>query len=177
VTSDGDVSTFEGTIDRRGPTVAVRPGDAKVVLTVRDKEDRVIDTETRFVTVPSAGGRGLTWSTPRLLRVRSPMELRTINSDPNPPPFAGREFSRTERLLVRAALYGAPDATVTSRLVSRQGGRQLATLPIAPLTGRAGWYQIDLPLQSVAPGDYVIGIDAATGTEKAETFVAIRVRG
>ncbi len=41
--------------------------------------------------------------------------------------------------------------------------------------GRAGFYQIDLPLQSVAPGDYVIAIEARSGTERAETFVAIRV--
>jgi len=105
------------------------------------------------------------------------MEMRAINGDPNPPPFAGHEFSRADRLLVRVALYGdSADATVASRLVGRQG-RQLAALPIAPLPGRAGFYQIDLPLQSVAPGDYVIAIEASKGTERAETFVAIRVSG
>jgi VWFA-related protein len=178
VTTGGEVTQFEGSLDRRGPTLPVQPGDAKVVLTVRDKENRVLDTETRIVSVPAADGPSLAWSTPSLFRGRSPMEMRAINGDPDPPPFAGREFSRTDRLFVRAELYGAAsDATVTGRLVSRQGGRLLATLPIAPLAGRAGVYQIDLPLQSVAPGDYVIGIDASKGGEKAETFVAIRVGG
>jgi VWFA-related protein len=175
VTSDGEVSQFEGTVDQRGPTFPVDPGDVKVVLTVRDKEDRVLDTETRVVKMPQVEGQGLAWSSPAVLRARSPMEMRAINSDPNPPPFAGHEFSRADRLLVRVSLYGAAsDATVTSRLVGRQG-RQLATLPIAPLTGHAGVYQIDLPLQSVAPGDYVIAVEASKGTERVETFVAIRV--
>jgi hypothetical protein len=38
-------------------------------------------------------------------------------------------------------------------------------------------YQIDLPLQSVAPGDYVIAVAASKGAERVETFVAIRVAG
>jgi hypothetical protein len=63
------------------------------------------------------------------------------------------------------------------RVGSWAGKAITATLPIAPLAGRAGFYQIDLPLQSVAPGDYVIAIEASKGTERAETFVAIRVAG
>jgi hypothetical protein len=48
-------------------------------------------------------------------------------------------------------------------------------LPIAPLPGRAGTYQIDLPLQSLAPGDYVIAVNGAKDGRRADTFVAIRV--
>jgi VWFA-related protein len=177
VTSNGDVSQFEGAIDQRGPTFPVSPGDVKVALTVRDKENRVVDTEIRIVKVPAVEAQSLAWSSPTLLRGRSPIEMRAINGDPNPPPFAGREFSRADRLLVRMSLFGdASDATVTSRLVGRQG-RQLATLPIAPLAGRSEVYQIDLPLQSVAPGDYVIAVEASKGRARAETFVAIRVGG
>jgi VWFA-related protein len=177
VTSDGEVFEFEGAIDQRGPTFAVHAGDVKVVLTSRDKDEHVIDTETRILKVPAAGDQPFGWSTPILLRGRSPIEIRTINSDPSPAPFAGHEFSRSDRLLVRAALAGdLSDTNVTSRLLGRQG-RQLVSLPIAPLGGQSGVYQIDLPLQSVAPGDYVIAIDASKGGEHAETFVAIRVRG
>ena len=122
VTSDGQVSQFQGTVDQRGPTFPVVPGDVKVVLTVRDKEEHVLDTETRTLTVPPAGGQELAWSSPTLFRGRSPIEMRAINGDPNPPPFAGHEFARADRLLVRVALYGdSADATVASRLVGRQG--------------------------------------------------------
>ena len=36
-------------------------------------------------------------------------------------------------------------------------------------------YQVDLPLSSVAPGDYVIAVTARRGAETVETFVSIRV--
>jgi hypothetical protein len=103
--------------------------------------------------------------------------MRAINSDVGAAPYAGRSFSRTDRLLVRVALFGDKEGTtVAGRLLGRQG-QQLATLPIAPLTGRAGTYQIDLPLQSLAPGDYVIAVNGAKDNRRAETFVAIRVGG
>ncbi len=98
-------------------------------------------------------------------------------ADADAPPFAGNELARGDRLLVRTALFGnAADTTVTSRLVSR-AGRDLVSLPVAPLTARPGTYQVDLPLSSVAPGDYVIALTAKRGAETVETFVSIRVTG
>ena len=83
----------------------------------------------------------------------------------------------TVALLVRTALFGSSaDIVVTSRLVSR-AGRDLVALPVAPLASRPGTYQVDLPLSSVAPGEYVIALTAKRGTETAETFVSIRVAG
>ncbi len=67
---------FDAAVGERGPTFAMPPGNAKVQVTVRDAEDRVIDTEVRTVTVPDVAGAGLTWSTPVLLRARTPIELR-----------------------------------------------------------------------------------------------------
>jgi VWFA-related protein len=175
--SETHVYQFEGAVTDRGPTFDVSPGPVKVVVSVRDSEDRVIDSETRTVQVPSGADTGLAWGSPVLLRGRTPREIRAMMEDPNATPFAGREFNRADRLLVRAPLFGdATDATVTGRLVGRQGQR-LNSLPIAPLAGRAGSYQIDLPLSSVAPGDYVIALDALKGERHAEAFVAIRVVG
>jgi VWFA-related protein len=175
-TNDVEIFQFEGRVDGRGPTFTLRPGPVKVVLTVRDAENRVIDTETRNLMVP-AGGAALLWSSPVLHRARTPLELRAITGDLDAPPFAGNEFSRTDRLLVRLSLLGnGADATVSSRIVGRSG-RQLVALQIAPVPGRAGGYQIDLPLSSVAPGDYVIAVEASRGAEHAEAFVAIRVGG
>ena len=104
--------------------------------------------------------------------------MRTISGNLDAPPYAGHDFSRSERLLVRLSLFGdATDASVSGRLLGRIGGQQLATLPIAAVAARPGTYQIDLPLQSVAPGDYVIAVAAAKGAQRAEAFVAIRVAG
>ena len=131
------------------------------------------------MTVPPAGGHGagveLTHAVARAHANRDARDQRPIRIAP---PFAGNEFSRADRLLVRVALFGdSADATVASRLVGRQG-RDLVDAPDrAARQAAPGSYQIDLPLQSVAPGDYVIAIEATKGTERAETFVAIRVAG
>ena len=143
----------------------------------RDAEDRVIDSETRVVQVPAMSGTSLLWGSPVLLRGRTPREIRALADDLDAPPFAGHEFTRADRLLVRTPLFGdAAEATITARLTGRQGQR-LVALPVAPLAGREGSYQIDLPLSSVAPGDYVIAVEASKGGERAEAFVAIRVSG
>jgi VWFA-related protein len=166
---------FDGTVDDRGPTFVLPEGVVKVAVSVRDAEDRVIDTEVRSVTVPPADSSGLSWSTPVLLRARTPIEVRTLLAAADPAPFAGNDLVRADRLLVRAALFGTPEgATVTSRLVSR-AGRDLVALPIAPVASRPGTYQVDLPLSSVAAGDYVIALTATRGAETVETFVSIRV--
>ena len=97
---------------------------------------------------------------------------------PDAPPFAGHEFSRADRLLVRVALFGdAADATVAGRLAgsARPATRRAARSHRSPAA--PGSYQIDLPLSSVAPGDYVIAVEASKGSERAEAFVAIRVAG
>ena len=168
---------FDGTVDARGPTFAMPPGAAKVTVSVRDAEDRVIDTEVRTITVPSVEGAGMVWSTPVLLRARTPIEVRTMIADPDAPPFASNELSRADRLLVRTVLFGtSADTVVTSRLVSH-AGRDLVALPVAPLANRPGTYQVDLPLSSVAPGEYVIALRAKRGTETVDAFVSIRVTG
>ncbi len=170
------VFNFTGRVDGPGPTFDVKAGPVKVVLTVRDQDERVIDTETRMLTVPSADQAALAMTSPVLLRARTPLELRTLMADPDAPPFAGNVFTRTDRLLVRVSLLAGAggDAAVSSRLMGRTG-RQLVALPVAPLAGRAGTYQIDLPLSSVAPGEYVIAVEASRGSERAEALVAIRV--
>jgi hypothetical protein len=175
--SQGEVFEFEGPADAPGPTFPVRAGEVKVALTIRDAQHRVLDTETRTLLVPSVSGAGLGMTSPVLLRARTPRELRAIVADPDAPPFGGNLFSRTDRLLVRVSLLGqGGEAKLSSRLAGRTG-RQLVSLPIAPLAGSPGTYQIDLPLSSVAPGDYVIAVEAQRGSERAEAFVAVRVGG
>jgi hypothetical protein len=109
------------------------------------------------------------------LRAQTPVEFRDINASPDPAPFPGREFARTDRLLVRFAIYGDLDpAGPTVRLLSRRG-RVLTALSVAPLAGRPGMYQIDLPLSFAAAGDYVVSITARRGDERVESLVALRI--
>jgi hypothetical protein len=102
------------------------------------------------------------------------MELRAIQAAPDPHPFGGRQFERTDRVIVRFAVLGpaAADATVTANLLGRRGA-QLATLPLKNVPGRG--YEIDLPIGSIARGEYVIAIEASHGADQAKTLVSFRV--
>ena len=105
---------------------------------------------------------------------RTPLQLRAIQAEPDPQPFAGRQFERNDRILLRFGVFGssAKDATVTAALLSRQGAK-LATMPLQ--TTAAGHYEIDLPIGSVARGDYVFEIVASHGADQAKTLVSFRV--
>ena len=171
VRAGDDVLRFDGPVDGDGPTFAVPPGNVTVQTVVRGRDERTIDTDTRVVEVPDFAAARLVWSSAMIHRVRTPLELRAMAAGPAPHPFAGRDFTRTDRLFLRLALYDAgagPAVAVAGRLVSRTG-RTLTALPVALLPGRPGTYQIDLALQSVAPGDYVIAIEASRGADKVES--------
>jgi hypothetical protein len=123
--------------------------------------------------VPDFTGKGVAMTSPALYRARTPLELRALVAATDPTPFAGRQFERTDRVLVRFALTGpgAADATVTAHLLSKTGGA-LAALPLK--NGAAG-YELDLPLASIAHGDYVISFDASHGADQARQLLSFRV--
>jgi hypothetical protein len=75
-------------------------------------------------------------------------------------------------VLVRFTVTGAAaDATVTAHLLSKTGAA-LATLPLK--TVPAG-YELDLPLGSIAHGDYVISVEASHGADQAKQLLSFRV--
>ena len=46
-----------------------------------------------------------------VFRARTPLELRAIQAAPDPQPFAGRQFERTDRIILRFAVVGSPPRT------------------------------------------------------------------
>ena len=90
------------------------------------------------------------------------------------PVYAGRDFDRRDRLVVRFATYRPlENGRVSATLMSRAGVK-LVDLPVAADPERSG-YQIDLPLFSVARGEYFLSIEATRDGERAETLFAFRV--
>jgi hypothetical protein len=83
---------------------------------------------------------------------------------------------RSDRLLIRFEVLGAAaaNATVTARIIS-QWGKDLAELPLLPHAAADAPYEIELPLTSVARGDYLIAITAAAGADTARALVPVRV--
>ena len=152
-----------------------RPAPIQLDLTIQDSSGDMIDREQRTITVPDIQKTTLALTTPILSRARSAAEYRTMASSPDPVPFAGRDFSRSDRLLLRVAAYGtaATDAEVTAQLVGPRG-TTLAELPIHS-EGEGVGFRLELPLSSLATGEFLIAIAARTPAERVETFVPLRI--
>ena len=160
-------------VEPAGTSFEAPPGSLKMSFTVRDKAGEVIDRAVRVVEVPDASAPALALTTPVVSRVRNVTDLRAVMSE-KPPVYAGRDFARTDRLLVRFGTYRTlEDGRVSARLMSRAGAK-LVDLPVAADPARSV-YTIDLPLFSIARGEYILSIEATREGERAEALVAFRV--
>jgi VWFA-related protein len=148
------------------------PGKLQLRVSVEGAWSEVLDTEIRELTVPDLTSAQTVLGTPEVFRGRTLVEFQRIKVDGSAVPQATREFSRTDRLLVRVPAYGpAGAAALRVHLLNRTGSvmSELAASP-APSSGES---QIELPLAGLAPGEYVIEIKAADG--EAKELVGFRV--
>jgi len=152
------------------------PGKIELRMTVEAAgSGGTLDSEIRDITLPDFTAPQVALSTPRVYRARTVREFQTVAADPNAIPSPGREFSRTERLLIRFDAYGPgtekPD--VTAVLLNR-GGSKMSDVQIAP--GAAGaTHQIDLGLNSMPAGEYLIEITGKAAGGEAKELVPFRV--
>ena len=172
--AEGGQVLFDGPV--RGNRVAFEaaPGTVRISRQLVEADGSPGDKAESTLVVPDFAAAPLSIASPVVFRGRTPLELRAIQADPDPLPFAGRQFERTDRIVVRFAVVGsaAADATVTANLLGRRGA-QLAALPLKTVPGRG--YEIDLPIGSIARGEYVISIAASRGADQAKTLVSFRV--
>ncbi len=176
VQGPGGTRGFEARLDARRLSFPAEPGLIQLHTTVRDAEAQTIDEDTRALSVPDFAHARLAIASPAAFRAANPVELRSLRADSDPTPYAAREFVRTDRLFVRFAVLGeaAPRAAISARLVSRTGA-DLVSFTVTPLQGARDQYEIDLPLSSVARGDYLVAIQAAAGDDRAEVFIPLRI--
>ena len=159
------VPTSGGSATATGPQRVVfdaPPGKIELRISVENASGGgVLDSEIRDVTIPDLTSPDPALSTPRVFRARTAREFQMAARDPDAVPVAGREFLRTDRLLIRFDAYGSE--TPTAALLNRNG-QKMADLPVtAAVTG--GTHQIDLGLGSFAPAEYVIEIGVGTAKE------------
>ncbi len=162
----------------RGPqrlTFEVPPGRVQVKYAIRDATESTLDTDVREFTIPDLAAPEVGLSTPSVYRARTAPEAQTILNDPNAVPVVAREFRRTERLIVRAQSYGPGTEVpeVTAKLLNRVGG-SMQDLPIS-IDQQSGQAQLDLPLSSIAPGEYVLDMRAKGQNGEAKQLVAFKV--
>lgn len=172
----GGDRSFDARIDAGALSFPSPPGPVQLQVAVRDAAGTILDEDRRAFSVPDFSARDLTISTPVVLRARTVAEARAMAATRQPVPFAGREFNRTDRLFVRFSVYGAAasDARVSAQLTGKTGAA-LLELPVATMPGTRADHEIDLPLASIARGDYLLAVTVAHGDERTRALVPVRV--
>jgi VWFA-related protein len=150
------------------------PGPLQLRIMVMGGRGQVIDSSVQDITVPDYAHTQVSIGSPRVYRARSAYEMTQVRNNPNAVPTVDRDFSRTERLLVRFDAYAAGNATpsVTAKLLNR-GGQSMADVPVQGAAGKP--FQIDLPLASLGAGQYLLELDAKTASGAAQQLIAFKV--
>ena len=171
----GTTELFEQRIEQGGSTFEAPASPLQLAIRVLSKDGEVLDRESRTLALANAGDSSVAFSTPVVHRSRNTAELRAIRAGGGAPVHAGREFVRTDRLVIRTSLHGpsAPNAKVTAKLIDRRGAT-LIELPLQAIAGGEG-YELDLPLTSIAAGEFAVVFEALGGESRAEALVGFRV--
>jgi len=153
----------------------VPPGEVELRLTVEAQGGGTLDQEIRTVDLPDFTVPEVKLGTPRVFRGRTVGELRALAGSAEAVPVALREFSRTERLLIRFDAYGPGGTPVepTAALLNR-GGDRMADVPVTAATV-GGTHQIDLALAGLPPGEYLVEINVTGADGDVSELVPLRV--
>lgn len=157
-------------------TFNIAPGSVAIEMGLEAAGGVAIDTDYRGMRIPDLRVTKPTFATAQLLRTRTARAFSEASGDPRAVPSPAREFSRTERLLLRIPVYGAGGATpaVTAELLNRFGAPMRRLTEVAASLP-AGVVQFDLPLASLAPDEYRIQLVASAGNQEAREIVVFRV--
>jgi VWFA-related protein len=153
----------------------VPPGLLDLKMIVEGSRGQVIDSVNREITVPDFTRVTMSFGTPRVYRVRTLPELQALKSNPDALPTSEREFSRADRLYIRAEAYAPGGVTppVTARLLNR-AGQSMADLPVQQRPEKPS--EIELTLSSFAAGEYLIELNAKSeGGSTAQELIAFRI--
>jgi hypothetical protein len=152
----------------------VPPGQLQLKMTVEGEKGDVLDAETREITVPDYTHVQTTLSTPAIFRARTVRDVQNIRANPATAPTVDRDFSRSERILIRVSAYapGGVTPAVAGKLMNRAGA-PMADLPMQ--TFGLNTFETELPLSSLAAGEYLIELTATTESGTAKDTIAFRV--
>jgi hypothetical protein len=169
---------FRGRVQEARVSFDAKPGPMELRVSVEGSGSQVLDAATRTITVPDLTSAQTVFGTPEVFRARTAREFQQLKADADAVPMAGREFSRTDRLLIRLPAYGPANTApaLTARLLNR-GGQPMTDVPVTAPQGGKGDAQIDLPLAALAPASYVIEIKASGDGGDAKELIGFRVTG
>jgi hypothetical protein len=153
------------------------PGKMQLRVSVEGAGAQVLDTETREITIPDLTSAQALLGTPEVHRARTAREFQQLKADADAVPTTTREFSRTDRLLIRVPAYGpAGTSPVLKVHLLNRAGAPMSELQPSPAPASNG-QQIDLPLAGLAPGEYLVEIKSGEAGDETKELVGFRVTG
>jgi len=157
-------------------TFLADPGRLQLDLTIFQADGTKIDVGSQDFDVPQIRGGKPEILPAQLFRAASARELREITADVNAAPLPGREFRRTETLLLRVPTWDSSGASVSvsARLVNRVG---LLVSPFTPVAKSGSLTQFDLSLARFAPGEYSIEIAAQSSSGTSRELIRVKITG
>jgi len=155
-------------------TFDARPGKMQLRLSIEGQNSQVLDSETREIDVPDLTTTQAAFGTPLVFRARTARDMQQLKADPQALPTVNREFSRTDRLLVRVPAYGAGKPAVSCHMLNRTG-QSMFELPVTDSPAAAEQHVIEVPLAGLAPGEYVLELKVAAEGSEAKELIGFRV--
>jgi VWFA-related protein len=151
------------------------PGQLRLRMSIEDDAGQTIDSDVRELAVRDLNAP-VVLGTPEVLRARTARDFRALEGDPDAAPVASREFSRTERLMIRVAAYAPSgvDLTLSAKLLNRKG-QTMRNLAVQLEAAPSPRHQIDLPLAALAAGQYQIEVTAKTAAGEVKDLLEFRV--
>ncbi len=149
------------------------PGELLMRVSVEGRDGDLIDRDVQDLDLPDFSAPEVALSTPVVLRATGPLEYRALRDAVDAVPSVGREFRRTDRLLIRFRAYAPGDSQPALQVeLLNRAGESMSTLPTTAQAGVEGVNQVDLPLAGLAPSQYLIAITASTPEGEAKELIA-----
>ena len=166
-------ASTESTVAPDGAGVAtldVPAGAVTIRFTAHGASGDVVDRWEVAITVPDMSGATMAISTPAFVRARTTAAFQALRRGDAGVPSPDREFHTTDLVVVRASVSVAEgDAPqVVADVLTRQG-KVLVSLPTTVI---GGVHQVDLPVRSLALGEYVLRFVASRGAQGATISTA-----
>lgn len=158
--------------------IQASPGRLQFDLTILQADGTKLDVGAQDYDVPTVRGATPVILPPQLFRAASAREFREIRSNSNAAPQPGREFRRTEWLVLRVPTFdpGGNEVQVAARLVNRVGAT-VADLVAIPQDSNRTLAQFDLSLARFAPGEYSIEVSAQSSGGVARELIRFKITG
>jgi VWFA-related protein len=158
--------------------IQTAPGRLQFDLTILQADGTKLDVGAQDFDVPNVRGATPVILPPQLFRAASAREFREISANSNAAPLPGREFRRTEWLLLRVPTFdpGGNAVQVSARLVNRVGSTVADLVAMPQETGQA-LAQFDLSLAPFAPGEYSIEVSATSTGGHARELIRFKITG